>query len=119
MAERNTRNFPNGASVRTGFSTTLTTPGETTSADRKIGFSNGIIWVYTITEIDTSVTMIMNVGFDGTTYGADPDSSVAHTANGTYAMTYLGTVPFARLEFDAEAGGDSSAIITVNAAITF
>lgn len=118
MAERTTRNFPNGASARTGFTTTLTAPAAVTTADQKLGFSNGVFWIYTIATINTNVTMIMEISFDGTTYGEEPSTSVIHTVNGTYTMKYLGTAPFCRLKFDAESGG-TAAVITVNAAITF
>ena len=118
MAERDTTNLANGATIRTGFTTTLVAPGDVTSADRSVGFSNGIIWIYTIATINTNVGMLMHVSHDGTTYGADPATVVTHTANGTYALKYLGTAPFARLEFDSESGG-TAAVITVLAAITF
>ena len=118
MAERSTTNFPGGGSAKTGFSTTLVAPGDTTKADRNVSFRNGIIWIYTIATIDTNVTMAINVSLEDTDYGRDPASEVVHTANGTYALKYLGAAPWSALEFDAETGG-TGAVITVIGAYPF
>ena len=111
-----TRNFP--GTIHTGFSTTLVAPGDTTAADRNVAFKNGVAWVYTISAINTNVTMVVNISLDGSTYGADPASSVAHTANGTYVLKYLGGAPWSALELDAETGG-TAAVVTVLGAYTF
>ncbi|MHA2066627.1 MAG: hypothetical protein ACXABY_19820 [Candidatus Thorarchaeota archaeon] len=104
--------------IRTGFATTLKAPGDTTAADRNVGFKNGIAWVYTIATINTNVTMAINLSLDGSTYGKDPASEVTHTANGTYVLKYLGSAHWSALEFDAESGG-TAAVITVLGAYSF
>ncbi len=113
MAERDTTNLP--FKVYT-FATALSAPG-TTNTEKRVVSSKSCTFVYTITAVDTTLAVAVQVSADGTNWGIDPKTPVvSHTANGTYAQTFVGAAPYVALVFVSESGGDSSGVVTINGA---
>ncbi len=93
------------------YSTTLVAPNDTTNTEKRLLCERQVLFVYTVAAIDTNVVLAIRVSFDGTNWGTVA-TSATHTANGTFALTWLGGAPYVDLTFVSEAGG-TAAVITV------
>ena len=99
------------------FANTLAAAGNT-NTEKRVVCTKSVTFVYTIASINTNVDIAIQVSADGTNFGIDPLRPVVqHTANGTYAQTFVGAAPYVSLVFVAESGG-TDVVITIRGAFS-